>query len=57
MIYHQILAIILIKQAAKKEGAKIDKAQLWNLENLKQTQGYSGDGEFQIESLPLNTLI
>jgi len=50
-------AIKLCKAQAKKEGEKISAQELWNLENIHQTQGYSGDGEFQIESIEINRLI
>lgn len=47
----------LCQEQAKKEGDSIDKEQLWNLQNLKQTQGYSGEGEFQYEEVTLNVLL
>ena len=50
-------AIEICKEQAKKENKKIDKDQLFNLSNLKQTQGYSGDGEFQFEEITLNKLL
>lgn len=50
-------AIDICKQQAKKEHEKITKDQLFNLNNIKQTQGYSGSGEFQFEELQINTLI
>ncbi len=49
--------ILICKAQAKKEGAKISADQLWNLINLKQTQGYSGPGEFQYEKMSINTLL
>ena len=51
------IAIDICKQQAKKEHAKIKEDQLWNLQNIKQTQGYSGEGEFQIESVETNILL
>ena len=47
------------KEKAELEGETIDEYQMWNLVNLKQTQGYSGDGEFHYEELDkgLNELI
>jgi hypothetical protein len=50
-------AIFLCYQQAQKEGETIDQEQLHNLENLKQTQGYSGKGEFDFETVKTNTLL
>ena len=50
-------AIKICKKKAKKLGRKINEEQLWNLFNLKQTQGYSGDYEFAIEEVEINTLL
>lgn len=50
-------AINICKQQAKKEGYKIDSDELFNLNNLKQTQGYAGEGEFQIEEIAKNVLL
>lgn len=50
-------AISLCKAKAQKEGEGLDEDQLFNLENISQTQGYSGSGEFHFESLPTNTII
>lgn len=50
-------AIYLCTQKAKKEGNIIDKDQSWNLYNLNQTQGYSGNGEFDIEQVETNKLL
>lgn len=49
--------IRIIKQKAKKEGEKIGNDQLFNLNNISQTQGYFGDGEFHFESVELNKLL
>lgn len=49
--------IPMCKRQAKKEGKKIDEDQLWNLQHLKQTQGYSGPGEFHFEEMETNTLV
>lgn len=47
----------LIKKHAKtKHGKKINKEQLWNLDNIKQTQGYP-HCEYDTELITLNTLI
>lgn len=50
-------AIEICRQKAFKEGSRIDSEQLWNLINLLQTQGYVGEGEFQIESVFVNQLL
>lgn len=50
------MAIKLCMQQAKKEHEKITEAQLYNLTNLKQTQGYTGKGEFQFEEVNTDTL-
>lgn len=53
----QAQVIKLCKAQAKKEGHTIAKDQLWNLDNLNQTQGYEGEGEFHYEAMKTNTLI
>jgi hypothetical protein len=53
----QSIAIKICKEQAKKEGCKIDKEQLFNLNNIKQTQGYEGEGEFHYEEVETNKLI
>lgn len=53
----QPIAINICKQQARKETFSIDKEQLFNLRNLKQTQGYEGEGEFHYEELAMDTLI
>lgn len=49
--------IKICKQQAAKEGQKITSEQLFNLNNIKQTQGYSGDSEFQFEEFKTNILL
>lgn len=51
------VAVDLCVQQARKESDKIDEDQMWNLINIKQTQGYSGNGEFQFESMETDVLI
>ena len=46
-----------ICQEQAKKDKEISEEQLWNLSTLKQTQGYSGEGEFQFEEVQLNTLL
>lgn len=50
-------AIDICKKQSKKEGEKISKDQLFNLSNIMQTQGYSGEGEFQFEAIKTNILL
>ena len=50
-------AMLLCMEKAKKEGHEISGNQEWNLGNLEQTQGYSGEGEFHYESVELNQLL
>lgn len=50
-------AIGLVKRHAKeKEGKEIDADQFFNLINIKQTQGYAGDGEYVIDPCETNKL-
>ena len=49
--------IRIIEKQVKKEGEELDEYQLYNLQHLKQTQGYSGEGEFQFESIEENNRI
>jgi hypothetical protein len=50
-------AIKICKEQAKSEKKKISKDQLFNLNNIKQTQGYDGIGEFLLVHLDLDKLI
>ena len=50
-------AIIICHEQAKKECCEIGEDQSFNLMQIKQTQGYEGEGEFVIERLDLNTLL
>ena len=49
-------AINLCKEQADKESETIDNDQIFNLNNIKQTQGYKGEGEFDIDEVQVNTL-
>lgn len=49
-------AINLVIMQATKEHARVNKNDLHNLNNLQQTQGYKGDGEFSFESIELDVL-
>ena len=53
----KIHAIHICQTKAKREHEEIDEYQLWNLASLKQTQGYSGEGEFQFEGVQENVLL
>lgn len=52
-------AIKICFHQAHKEGFPlgIATAARWDLQNLKQTQCYEGEGEFQYESIELNKLL
>ena len=50
-------AISICRQQVKKEGDKIDKEQLCHLLKMNQTQGYSGEGEFQLGEFESNKLL
>lgn len=51
-------ALDIVSQQARKEGEEIDDDQLFNLQTLRQTQGYEGPGEFDMERIDgLNQLI
>jgi len=49
--------ITLCKNQAKKEGEKLNEDDLFNLNSIKQTQGYDGGGEFYYESVIKNQLL
>lgn len=53
------IACFLCQYQAKKEGFKIpiNSDQWHNLFNLKQTQGYKGEGEFQFEAVNTDILL
>lgn len=50
-------AINLCKQQAKMEDKRLDSDQLSNLNNMRQTQGYEGKGEFHIDPVTPNSLV
>lgn len=50
-------AVKICQQQAHIEHEHIDTEQYHNLCNIKQTQGYSGDGEFQFEEVSTDTLL
>lgn len=50
-------AIKICKSQAKKDGVRIDSDQLFNLNNISQTQGYEGPGEFHFEEFKTNVLL
>ena len=53
----KVIAIDICKQQAKKESTSIDQQEVWNLNHINQTQGYSGEGEFQLEEINTNSLL
>lgn len=50
-------AVHICNQQSFKEGSPLLSQDVWNLNNLKQTQGYNGDGEFSIEQVAVNQLL
>lgn len=50
-------AIKLIEAHAKKTGDKISSDDLFNLQNIKQTQGFEGEGEYLIEEVEIDVLL
>ncbi|MEX0313440.1 MAG: hypothetical protein AB3N18_04625 [Allomuricauda sp.] len=50
-------AINICQLQAKKEGEVITTDEMYNLENITQTQGYEGEGEFHFEEIELNKLL
>lgn len=51
------IAFKICLQQAKKEGEKISEDDIYNLRNIKQTQDYTGEGEFVIEEIDKNILL
>ena len=49
--------ISLCLQQAEKENEKISDDDLYNLNHIKQTQGYEGEGEFDYEEIEEDVLI
>lgn len=49
--------IPIIQQQVEKEGEQLSSDDLHNLANIKQTQNYGGEGEFQIEEIETDTLL
>ncbi|AFM54780.1 hypothetical protein B620_gp02 [Croceibacter phage P2559S] len=50
-------AIQLICNQASNENEIISDDDNYNLNNIKQTQGYAGDGEFLFSEIETNTLL
>jgi len=49
--------ISIVLAQVEKEGEKLDEEQLFNLRNIEQTQGYSGEGEFHFEEVSTDVLL
>jgi hypothetical protein len=49
-------AIKAAEEKAAQEDEKLSDDDLYNLERINQTQGYSGFGEFMLEEVELNKL-
>jgi len=53
----EVHAIHICQTQVKRDNEELSEDQLFNLRNIKQTQGYSGEGEFQFEGVQENTLL
>ncbi len=51
------MVIEICQQEAKKENHKLSKDDLFNLNTYQQTQGYSGEGEFNYEAIETDVLL
>ena len=49
--------IDLIKVKARDEGESLSEDDIYNLINIKQTQNYKGEGEFDYEEITENILL
>lgn len=49
--------VALCKLQAKKEGEKLNEDDLYNIKHIRQTQGYSGEGEFVWEEIETDALL
>ena len=54
-IYRNPLEIIM--EHANKEGETITTDDIYNINNISQTQNYQGDGEYHIETIQSDILI
>lgn len=50
------IALKLIKEQVNKDGEELNQDDLYNLNHIKQTQNYAGEGEFIIEEITVNKL-
>lgn len=50
-------AINIIEQQAVKDGDKISSDDMYNLQNIMQTQNHTGNYEFDYEKVEVDTLI
>lgn len=51
------VAMLICSEQATKEHQKLNREQIFNLDNIKQTQGYSGEGEFHYEKVIVDQLL
>ena len=51
------MVMFLCNKQVKKEGETLDEDQIFNLGNMLQTQGYSGEGEFDIDHVDIDVLL
>lgn len=54
---NDVFAIEICIEHSNKYGEEISPEQLYNLRSIKQTQGYTGEGEYQFESVETNKLL
>ena len=50
-------AVTLIEKHIERSGETLSEEQFFNLNNIMQTQGFEGEGEYQFEKLDTNTLL
>jgi hypothetical protein len=49
--------VYMIGEQVQKEGKKLSEDDVYNLTHIRQTQGYSGEGEFQYEEFETDILL
>jgi len=49
-------AISLLKKDCKAKGNPLSEDDIYNLQHIKQTQNFEGDGEFVIEEMKENVI-
>jgi hypothetical protein len=51
------MAVAICTEHAERAGEPLEGDAFWNLAHLKQTQGYSGEGEYQYEEVVTDTIL